>query len=369
MGKGGGPMSKRPLTHSLEKWLDGQVLRQDAGALKPLPATRALGEKFGISHGTVFRLLARLEKEGKVWRHANGRIYPALAGKVLGRAKPLAVMLRRMLAWSSLCREVMEGFTDECGERDRPILLFHNRNLMVQEMADSGLKVASNRSQKEMLREFVLLHGDSVGGVLFDEVWRDESIREALPPEVAAVSFSRASVLPQVGSVAADFKAGALLAMSHLLASGYEKILLVDPLPDYEPARRFLKLAAEVHREISGRELPGSRIVELHSADQRREFLRKLAGSKTRTGLICPEDNLSLSLAREMRAAAIPLGRLHGLVSVMGTSAIAAGDISCVRYDYRAMGHAAAAMLCEGRTESRLFAPVLDVGSSTVGGR
>lgn len=357
-------MSKRSLADTLEKWLNDQVLRQDADALKPLPATRALGEQFGISHGTVFRLLRRMEADGKVWRHANGRFYPALAGKVLGRSKPLAVMLRRMQAWSWLCREVMEGFTEECGERDRPMLWFHNKDLVFQEAPDSD-RIASSRAQKTMLEEFVLFHGDSIGGVLFDEVWRDEAIEGVFPPGVSMVSFARPSTLPTLGSVSADLNAGVLLAISHLLACGYEKIFLIDPLPEYGPGQFFLETGRMIYRQLFGRDLPSNQVATLHTAAQCRDFMRRLAGSKTRSGLICPEDNLSLSLVRMMREGGIPLGKQHGLISVMGTSALKPGEVTCVRYDFRAMGQAAAEMLCESSTEKRVLPPSLDVGAST----
>jgi hypothetical protein len=358
---------KTSLTQPLEKWLETQVLRQDAGALAPLPATRALGERFGVSHGTAFRLLSRLEKEGRVWRHANGRFYPALAGRVLGRAKPLAVLLRRMQVWSSLCREVMEGFTDECGERDRPILWFPNKNLLTQETSGGGVRIASAPVQRTLLEEFRLFHGETVGGILFDEVWRDDAIRGVFPAGMPLLSFSRPSRLPGVGGVVADFRAGALLAISHLLASGFEKIVLIDPLPDYEPATVFLGIAREVYRELAGMDLPKTQVVTLHETSRRKNFLRKLAGTKTRLGLICPEDNVSLALAAELRAAGAGVARRHGLVSVMGTSLLAPGDLTCVRYDFPAMGRAAAAMLCEGKMAVRSFPPRLDVGASTMG--
>ncbi len=359
-------MKKIPPTKLLEDWLDIQASAQDAKALKPLAATRVLGERFGVSHGTVFRVLNRMEKAGRVWRHPNGRFYPALAGKVLGRAKPLAVMLRRMLSWSSLCREVMEGFTDECGERERPILWFHNKNLVTQESADGAVQVASSSVQRKLLKEFFLLHGETIGGVLFDEFWRDDAIRGVFPTDLPSANFFRSSELPGLGSVAGDFKNGALLAMSHLLACGYERIFLLDPFPGYAPAELFLKAGREVYHEIAGRELPPDQEVPLHDPVRRKAFLRKLATGQVRAGLICPEDNLSLGLARELRAAGIALGQRHGLVSVMGTSVMNSGDVTCVSYDFREMGRSAAAMLCEGRPESIVFPPTLKVGASTV---
>jgi DNA-binding LacI/PurR family transcriptional regulator len=258
----------------------------------------------------------------------------------------------------------MEGFTDECGDRDRPVLWFHNKDLVVQQAPDS-VRIATRQAQKTMLEEFALFHADSTGGVLFDEVWRDDAIEGVFPAGLPMVSFARPSTLPTLGSVTTDLRAGALLAISHLLACGYERIFLIDPLPDYEPGQVFLEAGRTVYRELFGRDLPPNQIATLHTSAQRRDFLRRLAGSKTRSGLICPEDNLSLSLVQTMREAGIPAGKPHGLVSLMGTSALPPGDVTCVRYDFRAIGRAAAEMLCDSLTHVRVFPPSLDLGGST----
>lgn len=359
-------MKKKRPTKALEDWLKEKAGQKDGKALEPLPTTRALGEKFGVSHGTAFRLLCTLERNGTIWRHENGRFYPGLAGRILGRPKPLAIMLRRMVSWSSLCREVMEGFTDTCGELERPVLLFHNKNLLVQETASSDVRITSSQTQKEMLRDFFLLHGDSIGGVLFDEVWRDEALQDALPSRVPLVSFYRPSKVPGLGSVGADFAAGALLAMSHLLASGYEKIFLLNPWPNYEPALLFIAAARQVYREIAGRPFPQSQEIVLHDPVKYRAFIRKLVSSKRRFGLICPEDNISCHLANDLRARGVALGKKHGLVSVMGTSVATAAGLTAVRYDYHEMGRRAALMLCENKPALRLIEPALSVGETTL---
>lgn len=358
-------MKKKRPTELLEEWLNEKSSQNTSKALEPLPTTRALGERFGVSHGTAFRLLCALEESGKVWRHENGRFYPGLAGRILGRPKPLAIMLRRMAAWSSLCREVMEGFSDECGEQERPVLLFHNKNLLVQETASSGIRITSSQTQKDLLRDFFLLHGDSVGGVLLDEVWRDDALENALPEGVPFVNFYRPSELPGLGSVGANFAAGALLAMSHLLASGYEKIFLLNPLPNYEPARLFLTAARNVYREIAGRPFPESQEIVLHDRTKYKAFVRKLASSKRRFGLICPEDNISCHLVNDLRSRDVAVGKRHGLVSVMGTSVAISAGLTCVRYDFQEMGRLAARMLCENKLQRRLLEPELCVGETT----
>lgn len=358
-------LKKKRLTEELEQWLDFQSAQQGAEALQPLEATRVLGERFNISHGTVFRLFCRMEKKGRVWRHPNGRFYPALAGRVLGKPKPIAIMLRKMASWSTLSREVMEGFTEQCAAHERPLLLFHNRELLMQGSPDSQPDIASAAKQKELLCDFFLLYGETIAGVLFDELWSEEVIRKNLPKKIPAVSFYRSCEVPGLGNVTADFRTGVLLAMSHLMARGYDEILFVEPFPGYTPTANFLQAAEETYREIVKRSLPKDRRVQLFNPTSRKAFLERLAIGKTRYGIICPEDNLSRHLVQEMRAARIPVGKRHGLVSIMGTSAITEKQITCVRYDFRAMGRAAADMLCLQRLEKQIVAPILEVGGST----
>jgi DNA-binding LacI/PurR family transcriptional regulator len=50
----------------------------------------------------------------------------------------------------------------------------------------------------------------------------------------------------------------------------------------------------------------------------------------------------------------------------MGTSALHASDLTCISYDFRAMGLAAASMLCAGAPETISFTPTLKVGATTV---
>ena len=355
--------SQKP-ARQLEEWITAQATGKTR-TLTPLPTTRTLGEQFQTSHGTAFRVLCRLEKQGVVWRHANGRFFPAWARRALERPKPLAVMLRRMTSWSVLCREVMEGFADACGERDHSLLLVHNKNLVDESGPGDAITVASPSQQTDLLKDFLLLHGDTCGGVLFDELWSDQAIRQVLPPTIPAVVFHRPTEGEAIGSVAADFRAGARLALGHLLACEYRTLYFIEPFAGYPPSRIFLRAAREVFRELSGRDFPMARQIAWHHAANRQAFLRKLATSKTRCGLICPEDNTSQQICEALRTTGIPLGPRHGLVSVMGTSAIPPEHLTCVRYDFRQMGRLAGQMLSNGKPETVLVSPRLETGSST----
>ena len=356
-------MTTRRPAKLLEDWLAARAAVTSSAALSPLPTTRALGEKFSTSHGTAFRILCRMEKAGQVWRHPNGRFYPALARRVLGLPKPLAVLLRRMTAWSSLGREVMEGFTEECGARERSILLVHNKTLVQQETPGSSITVAPPKKQREMLEDFLLLHGKAVSGVLLEETWSDRALSGTFPAGLPAAVFYRSTNADGLGQVAADFSAGALLALGHLLACRYDRILLLNPIPAYEPATAFLRCAREVYADLVGQPFPQTDEIVLYPPEERESLLRSLSATKGRWGLICPEDNVCLSFSEEMRARGLVPGVRHGLLTVMGTRA--AAPLTAVRYDFTRMGREAARMLCEGATERTLIAPELVAGETT----
>jgi DNA-binding LacI/PurR family transcriptional regulator len=361
-------MKRRETTGALRKWVEAKAAVRDAGGLKLLPTTRSLGDQFGVSHGTAFRLLCRLAQEGKVWRHPNGRFYPRLAGRVLNRPKPLAVLLRRMDGWSALCREVMEGFTEKCAEHEREMLLVFHRRLLGPKSSMTSVHLALPRVQKEMLEDFTLLHGQEIGGVLLDELWSDSVLAAAWPSGVPGVVFHRPTSVPGIGSVAPDFKAGALLAFSHLLACGYQRICLLPSLRNYAATKCFLEAAREMYRKISGVPLPRQNEIALYEPGQWKELVNRLSESGERWGLICPEDHAAMSLAEELRARGVQLGKRHGLIALMGTSIVRFGELTSVRYDFQEMGRQAARMLCDGVCEQIVIKPELVTSASTASG-
>ncbi len=339
-------------TQRLETWLTARASQENAEALHPFPATRALGEQFGLSHATAFRLLRRMEGQGRVWRHPNGRFYPAIAGRVLGQPPPLAVLLRKMEAWSLLCREVMEGFTDACGSAERPVLLCYSRALLSQEERGSPLCLASAEEQRVWLNDFVLRHGGGVGGVLVDELLGDEALAATLPPGLPHVVFFRKS--RAAGNVAADFRTGARLALAHLRERGYETVLLIDALPQYEAAQQCLAATRALAPELE--------TVPLTTPQEEAALLSRLHRRAPRTALLFVEDNSALGFAEAMQRSGIEPGRRHGLLTLMGTRASA--PLSALAYDFRAMGRQAAAMLLSGKCRRVTLAPELRPGTT-----
>src|SRR5688572_2357045 len=112
----------------------GERLRRlvaGSAADRPLPTTRELGSRFGIANTTVFRVLRQMVESGEIWQHpTNGRYFPPAARALLDRPKPVACLIRRLELGSELYRELLEGISSGCGERQRTMLLWHDARLV-----------------------------------------------------------------------------------------------------------------------------------------------------------------------------------------------------------------------------------------------
>ncbi len=340
----------------LENWLRrAAATRRREEALQPLPPVRELGERFGLSHATAFRLLSRLEEEGVVWRAPNGRFHPFLAGRLHAQPLPLAAMLRQMRGWSSLCRAVMEGFTEACGEGNRGMLLLPHRELVEADAPLGPIRLAPISRQRSMLEDHLLLHGEGVEGVLLDELWSDEALA-TLPDLPRSVIFHRQTSLDAIGNIAADHQAGAALALGYLRERGYRRIILPDPLPEYEAAAQTLAAVRSLDSEVEYRPLPDPQAVTA--------LLKEVAVLPERVALLVAEDNLALELLR--LGAGLPWGRQIGLLSIMGCPVTNGTPLSVVSYDFREMGRRAAQWLCEpGQPRVTHLSPTLRPRATT----
>ncbi len=356
-------MKARGKTPEIEKWL--REAARKAGEVKghtaPFPPTRVLGERFGVSHATVFRTLQRLEAEGVVWRAANGRFYPTTARRYVENVLPVACLIRRLQDWFWLCRDVMEGFTSACAEAEMPILLIQRNELLRQADSHAPVAIADVATQTEVLKDFGRIYGSRVSGLLLDELWSDAAIqaaRDHLPPTVL---FFRPVSVEGIGNVAGDFDSAAMLGLGHLMACGYNPIYLVRPFKGYEPANRMLEAARAVFARLGAGQLPAHRLLDL----QDEAALGKALASRKRAGFFCPEDNASLYLLERLRAAGVKVPEDGGVVSGMGTSLQTDPPLTKVGYDFRTMGEMAAQMLLGGKIRQVTLEASLRPGGTT----
>ena len=84
-----------------------------------------------------------------------------------------------------------------------------------------------------------------------------------------------------------------------------------------------------------------------------------------RTALICPEDNVAAFLASALRQAGVSVPQKAGVLSVMGTNVAVQNGLSCLRYDFRAMGRLAVEALDATVPPRHVLEPQLVAGGTT----
>lgn len=337
----------------------------DAPADRPLSTTREFGRRFGVANTTVFRVLRGLAHAGKIWQHpANGRFYPAAARALLDRPKPVACLIRRIELCSELYRELLEGVSSGCGAQRRAMLLWHDEILVNHPDPHEPPVFASIAEQKAILSDFLDRHGPATGGFLLDHLWSDEALRAHAARLQPAVMLYRSCAVEGCGNVRADFHSGALKALAHLLGRGFEQIVPVEPFAGDAAVTEFglaLKTAAG---ELDCR----GRLSIAASASTPREragLIERLRRVNRRTALLCPEDNVAALLATAIRDGGLRCPERVGILSVMGTDLAVKAGLSCLRYDFRALGRLAVDALSGEPSARRAIEPQFLGGSTT----
>jgi len=330
----------------------------------PLPTTRELGDRYGISNASACRLLKRMGDEKVIWRRENGRYYLNESRRLFERRKPYACLLRKLQNWSRIYQGVMSGFSQVFG-RDRASLLFvHNESLVRHADTDHPPVHAGLNAQREALLEFFRDHQDQFGGILFDDVWMDDVLGGFTHQFGNAVIVCRPSRLPELSSVSVDFDAAALLALGHLYARGYEDVWLAVPFAHAAPVD-LMSQAAVRAAAMLGRPFPESRIAMVSTPQEREAFVARIQETDKRVGVFCLEDNVSLILWKQFAAAGIACPERVGLLSGMGTAIVTERHISSVQIDFEKIGLTAGEILASGKPRTVLLPPSLSFGETT----
>jgi DNA-binding LacI/PurR family transcriptional regulator len=318
-----------------------------AAANRPLPTTRELGTRFGIANTTVFRVLREMAEAGELWQHpTNGRYYAPGARALLDRPKPVACLIRRLELGSELYRELLEGISTGCGDLQRTILLWHDQRLVNHPAPQQPPVFASVAQQRTILAEFLDRHGDAAGGFLLDHIWSDDALRMSRDRLGPAVVLFRSCAVDGIGNVAVDFHAGALKALAHLLGRGFEHIIFVQPFSG-DPA--VAEFGAALKKAAAELDCAGRLSTTMASTPRERaSLIERVSRSPRRNALLCPEDNIALLLAAAAREAGMRLPERTGVLSVMGTDVAVRAGLSCLRYDFRALGRMAVEALGAG---------------------
>ncbi|EIP99751.1 transcriptional regulator [Opitutaceae bacterium TAV1] len=331
---------------------------------QPLPTTRELAKKFGLSAATAFRLLQRLAQEGQVWQHSSGRFYKVAAQPLLDRPRPVACLIRRLELCSALYRELLEGISAGSGEARRAMLLWHDDVLVNHPDPAKPPVFAGAAAQRLLLDGFLERHGADAGGFVLDHLWADAVLKRAaarLAPGV--LLFRQAPAGVALSNVRADFGAAATQALAHLSGRGFDRIVPVSPF-DGDPAVDEFFGALEKEARALGCEERLAPRVHARTPEEQAALVAALP-KKKRTALIVPEDHVAASLHALAVAAGRACPEAVGVLSVMGTDVGKAAGLSCLGFDFRAMGRAAVSLLGEPEPRSVVFPPVLALGGTT----
>lgn len=342
-----------------------RTLSAGLAAHQPLPTTRALGQRFGVANTTVFRALRELVEAGEIWQlPSNGRFYPATARALLDRPKPVACLIRRLELGSELYRELLEGVSSGCGAARRTMLLWHDELLVNHPDPHEPPQFASFAQQRAILQEFLDRHGGAAEGFVLDHVWSDDAIAAHADRLKPAVVLFRSCALPGCSNVAANFHAGALKALAHLLGRGFERIVPIEPFAGDPAVGEFAAALTAAARELgcSDRVAPVARV---STAAERAALMKRLARNSRRIALLCPEDNVATLLLDAARAAGRRCPEQVGILSAMGTDFATKANISCVRYDFRQLGRLAVEALGRAAPSRHLIEPEFFSGATT----
>ncbi|WP_233256584.1 substrate-binding domain-containing protein [Opitutus sp. ER46] len=348
----------------LEKALRQIATAKSWNAAEPLPTTREMGEHFGISNATACRLLIRLSDEGVIWRRDNGRYYLNDSRRLVELHKPYACLLRRLQNWSRVYQAVMGGFSQAFGRDPTSMLFVHNETLVRHADTAHPPVHATAAEQRSSLAEFFQIHRSGFRGILLDEVWDDRVLAEYATELTNAVIVCRPTSIAGLSSVSADFEAGALLAIGHLYARGFDEIWIAVPYAD-SVAIENLRDAATRAATMLGAGIAEQNVCPVASPDDRERFIARLKSARRRIGVFCLEDNIALILRQAITAAGIECPANVGLLSGMGTDLVTERRISSLRIDYEAIGRTAGEIITSGRVQQITLRPLLVPGETT----
>jgi DNA-binding LacI/PurR family transcriptional regulator len=312
----------------------------------------------------VSRLLQKFIEEGSVWQHEDGRYYPASAREKLHRPKPVACLTRRLELCSQLYREILEGISVGCGAHRRTMLLWHDDALVNHPDVALEPVFASPKRQRAILSDYLERHGETAGGFVLDHVWDEAVLREFADRLAPGVVLFRSSAIPSLGNVRVDFRSGIQMALTHLLARGYDTIRPVAPFARDPAMDEFFATLDDLSGALGCRDrlLPP---VPAGTAEQRRELTQELRQGSGRTALLIPEDNVAMAMRSHLETAGVACPGKVGVLSGMGTDFAVQAGLSCLRHDFRALGRRAVEALEASRPVREVVTPQFQPGSTT----
>jgi DNA-binding LacI/PurR family transcriptional regulator len=349
-------MPKRPTQRAIEgeKALFALLVGRTDDTSAPLPTVRHLGEQLDLSYSTVSRLLQRFVAEGHAWQHPNGRFYPAQAGPKAAEGLPIVVLGRQIQNWSRLYQEIVEGVSEQCCARGCPLIFLSSDQLVSHRSPELPPAFATREMQAAELQRLASAMPRLSAGLLLDHLWEEELVMAASFPATSRILLARRSGDERLLSSAPDFAAGARLIIRHLAECGCQRIYLGVPFT----GDQAVDAAGEALRaEAASSGFPTVEALDCSTPTKRKAAISRLARLKSRTAIVCTEDNVTSFLWQELLSSGFQHSSIT-LAAMQGTGTLDL-PIARLRFDYRQLGRDAVAAAIERRKSHLSIAPGL----------
>lgn len=325
-------------THT-EETVNEEILARLSGyqdPSTPLPSTRDLGKVLGLSHVTVSKALRVMSDRGDLWRSENGRYYPKSARFIFDAPKPVVCFLRSISTWAGCYAELMEGIGQACEETGRGMLLHSAGALLDQPSALTSPRVLPIDEQINLLESLILRAQVNGQRLILDDLWDDRALAAHAAKLEGARVLLRPCSVPELDSLSPNYAQGALLALSHLMARGYEKIWLVRPFRG-EVMDTMIAAFEEAAQSI-GIHANALEVVEGGPDGTPAHVLRRLRHEKKRVGIYCTEENFSIDLYHALQSEGVAIPEKVGLMAGWGTVNVNSLGLSSLKIDLRHLG-------------------------------
>lgn len=328
--------------------------------LEALPVTRFLGDSFGISNVSAFRVLNELSDAGHLWKAANRRFYLPGARRFLDKPAPLACLLRRLERWTEVGRSIMQGVDYACGDAGHAMLLVHDRILFRQADPISPTAIGPDEELRQTMEDFLRVHSERIDGVILDELWPDRVLAKFKKDLRAGVVVYRHTKLAFLGCISADVDSAARLAVDHAERHRFEKIVILLPFRGYQPSDEMAHALQAAAKDRFAK----TPAVTLDSPAAHKALLTGLRKERRRTLLVATEDNAAVAVFDALQQAGIKIPERVGILSTMGSSIVTDRSISSAGFDFQLMGAEAARMAVGGSLRHVNLPPVFTPGAT-----
>lgn len=324
----------------------------------PLPPTRDFARETGLSNSMVYRVLLKLADEKIIHQHRNGRFYPSDPETTTHKTgQSFACLLPKIGVWSAALQGLLNGVTERSSHYRRGTLLFHEEKLIQQKTIADKPVYASKEEQVQILESFLKLHGEKCEGIIFDNIWEDAAIALFKDRLKRVVIINRNTRLPFASSVCVDYRLGSTLALSHFLATGFQKIYFITSYED-SYVRELREALLKTAREISAN-MDASHCLVVSDSKTRRDVLKKICKGNTRTAIFCPEENHAQLIQAEARLQGIAVPQKLGILSGTGTPMAEDAHLSTLSVDYELIGSRAVDLLRAEAPAEEIITPNL----------